>query len=101
MSTTKFEIENFSGKNNFELWKLKKRDLLVQQGLQKSIDGKRKRPLTMTNDEREKLVAITLSTIQLCLADDVLFNIVEKKSAVSLWSKLESLYMTKSSTNII
>ena len=36
MSSKKFEIEKFSGKNNFELWKLNMWDLLVQQGLQKS-----------------------------------------------------------------
>ena len=34
MSSTKFEIEKFRGKNNFQLWKLKMWDLLVQKGLQ-------------------------------------------------------------------
>ena len=63
MSRTKFEIEKFSGKNNFDLWKLKMRDLVVQQELQKSLDDKRKRPLTMTYDEREELDASALSTI--------------------------------------
>ena len=43
MSSSKFEIEKFSGKNNFELWKLKMRDLLVQQGLQKALDGKKEK----------------------------------------------------------
>ena len=41
MSSTKFEIEKFNGKNNFDLWKLKMRDLLVQQGLPKDLDGKK------------------------------------------------------------
>ena len=57
MSSTKFEIEKFNGKNNFELWKLKMRDLLVQHGLQIALDGKRKRPLTMTDDQWEDLDA--------------------------------------------
>ena len=99
MSSTKFEMEKFNGKNNFELWKLKMQDLLVQQGLQKTLDGKRNRPLTMTDDEWEELYSIMLSTIHLCLEDDVFFNIVEEKSATSLWSKLESIYMTNSVTN--
>ena len=43
MSSAIFEIEKFNGKNNFELWKLKMRDLLVQQGLQRALDGKRKK----------------------------------------------------------
>ena len=50
----------------------------------------------MIDDEWEDLDAKALSTIRLCLADDVLFNIVEEKSAASLWSKLPSMYMTKS-----
>ena len=101
MSSTKFEIEKFNGKNNFDLWKLKMRDLLVQQGLQRALDGKRKKPLTITDDEWEDLDAQALSTIHLCRADDVLFNIIGETSTASLWNKLESLYMTKSVTNII
>jgi hypothetical protein len=30
MQSAKFEIEKFNGKNNFELWKVKMQDLLVQ-----------------------------------------------------------------------
>ena len=63
MSSTKFEIDKFSGKNNFELWNLKMRDLFVQHGLQKSLYGKRKKPVTMRDDEWEELDAITLSII--------------------------------------
>ena len=99
MSSTKVEIEKFRGKNNFEMWKLKMWYLLVQQGLQKSLDGKRNKPLTMIYDEWEELHGRALISIRLCLVDDVLFNIVEEKSATSLWSKLESIYMTNSVTN--
>ena len=58
----------------------------------------KKRPLTMTDDEWEDLDVKALSKIRLCLVYDVLFNIVGEKSTVSLWGKLESLYMTKSLT---
>ena len=43
MQSLEFEVEKFSRKNNFELWKLKMRDLLVQQGLQKALAGKSKK----------------------------------------------------------
>ena len=59
------------------------------------------KPLTVADDEWEDLDAKALSTIHLCLMNDVLFNIIGEKSATSLWNKLESLYMTKSVTNII
>jgi hypothetical protein len=52
------------------------RALLVQQGLQKELAGKTKKPTTMTNEEWEDRDAKSLSTIHLCLADYVMFNIV-------------------------
>jgi hypothetical protein len=101
MQSSKFEVEKFSGKNNFDLWKLKMRDLLVQQGLQKALAGKPKKLAAMTEWEWEDLDAKDLSTIHLCLADEVLFNIVGEDTTSGLWSKLESLYMTKSLTRRI
>ena len=53
----------------------------------------------MIDDEWEDLDAKVLSTICLCLADDVLFNIIGETSVASMWDKLESFYMTKSVTN--
>ena len=37
----------------------------------------------------------------MCLADEVLREVVSEKTTASLWLKLESLYMTKSTTNQI
>jgi hypothetical protein len=96
-----FEVEKFSGKNNFELWKLKMRDLLVQQGLQKVLEGKTKKPTRMIDEDWEDLNARALSTIRLCLADEVLVNITREETKTSLWNRLESLYMTKSLMNKI
>ena len=101
MQSSKFEVEKFSDKRNFELWKLKMRDLLVQQRLQKALTGNSKKPTTMTNEEWEDRDAKSLSTIHLCLAHEVLFNIIGEDTTSGLWSKLESLYMTKSLTSII
>jgi hypothetical protein len=39
VQSEKFEVEKLKNKNNFELWKLKMWDLLVQQGLQKELVG--------------------------------------------------------------
>ena len=55
----------------------------------------------MTEDEREDLDSKALSTIHLCLVDDVLFNIIGETSATSPWNKLESFYITKSVKNEI
>ena len=101
MQSAKFEIENFNGKNNFEIWKVKMHDLLVQQGMVKTLLGKAKQPASITDEDQDEMDARALSSIRLCLADDVQFNIVLEKTIVSLWTKLESLYMTKSLTKRI
>jgi len=101
MMNANFKVEKFTGKNNFSLWKLKVRDLLVQQGLHKVLDEENKKPYSMTTSDWEDLGAQALSTIMLCMADEVLFNIVEESAMASLCEKLEKLYMTKSLTNRI
>ena len=47
------------------------------------------------------LYSRSLSTIRLSLEEDVLFNIVGEETTTCLWSKMESIYMTKSLTNEI
>jgi hypothetical protein len=101
MQSSKFEIEKFNSKNNFELWKLKMHDLPVQQGVVNALLGKAKQPATIIDDDWDEMDARVLSTICLCLVDDVLFNIFSEKTTTDLWTKLESLYMTKSLTSII
>jgi len=98
---SKFEVEKFSGKNSFVLWNLNMQDLLVQQGLQKALAGKSKKPANMKDEDWEDLDARALNTICLCLTNVVLFNITEDKTTSSLSTKLESLYMTKNLSNII
>jgi len=67
VQSSNFEVEKFSSKNNFELWNIKMRDLLVQQGLQKDLVGKSKKPTNMTEEDWEDLDARSRSTICLCL----------------------------------
>ena len=95
------EIKKFNGRNKFEIWKVKMHDLLIQQSAAKALLGKSKQPYTMIDDEWSDIDNRALSGIWLCLADDVLFNIVSKKTTSSLWTNLEKLYMTKSLTNRI
>ena len=57
MTNAKFEVEKFTGKNNFALWKLKVRDLMVQQGLHKALDGAKKKPANMIDSDWEDLDA--------------------------------------------
>jgi hypothetical protein len=92
----KFEVEN-----KFQLWKLKMKDLLLKQGFQKDLEGKSKRLACISYKEWDDLDTRALSSIILCLEDEVIFNIVDDKTIVGLWSKMESIYMKKSLKNKI
>ena len=99
--SARLEIEKFNGKNNFEIWKVKMHDLLVQHGVANALLGKSKQPYNITDNEWAEMDERAISAIRLCLADDVLLNIVSETTAAGLWTKLEKLYMTKSLTNRI
>jgi len=94
----KYKVENFDGHNSFSLWRVKMRALLAQQGLYMTL-WKDKLPTTMKKDDQEELDIKALSAIQLCLSDEVLQEVVDEMTAIELWLRLESLYMTKSITN--
>ena len=63
----------FNGKGNFGLWQKRVKALLVQQGLPKTLQGKSAKPAGMSNEDWEEMDLKTASTIQLCLADEVMY----------------------------
>jgi hypothetical protein len=74
---------------NFELWKLKIKDLLVDRE-QWKIVCLGTIPAGMSMEEWEKLKRISRSTIQLCLANPVLLNFSGKDLAKKPWDMLEA-----------
>ena len=73
--------------------------VLVQQGLSHALKGEASLPATLTDAEKKELIEKAKSTIILCLGDKALREVAREPTAVALWLKLESLYMTKSVTN--
>jgi hypothetical protein len=117
VSSSRIKIEKFNGKN-FELWKLRIEDLLVDKeqwipldpGTQpigtpststQAIDTQpTSTPTTgMLKEDWEKLDRRTRSTIQLCLVDSVLLNVSRESTTKELWDKLGNLYQSKSLVN--
>ncbi|RVW26896.1 Retrovirus-related Pol polyprotein from transposon TNT 1-94 [Vitis vinifera] len=78
MSSQKFEVEKFNGSNDFTLWKLKMKALLVQQKCAQAIEGEETLPVGLTAAEKEEVVS---------------------RAHIGLWRKLESKYQKKSLTN--
>ena len=75
------------------------RAVLTQNGLKKALDGKSKKPTSMTDEKCDKLDEKALSAIQLCLSKEVLSEVASENTTAAIWAKLESLYMTKSLAN--
>ena len=72
LSATRFEIEKFNGKNDFSLWCVKMRALLMHKGLWKAQKGKNALPATVLDEEKENLLERAHSAILLSLGDEVL-----------------------------
>nr|CAD1827502.1 unnamed protein product [Ananas comosus var. bracteatus] len=53
----------------------------------------------LSPEQKVKIDDKALTTIQLCLSDEVLREVLNEKIAAGLWLKWESLYMTKFLTN--
>lgn len=67
-------------------------------GTIQSFSGKGKTPCDNVKDDKEELDIRAHNTIQLCLTDEVLYEllweVIDEVYAVKSWLKLESLYMT-------
>lgn len=98
-SSGKIEIEKFNG-HSFELWKLKMEDLLVDKDQWIVVDPCTK-PTGVADKEWKKLDRKEKSTIQLCVSDSVLLNVLGEAMAKALWDKLGTFYQSKSLVNKI
>jgi len=91
---SKWDIEKFTRDNDFGLWKVKMEAVLIQQKCEKALKDEGALPVTMSRAEKTEMVDKAL-----CLGDKVLREVAKEPTAASMWSKLESLYMTKSSAH--
>lgn len=73
--------------------------LLVQQGLFKALKGVDNLSKEINDEEKKDLMEQACSAIQLFLSDLILRKVAKETTTARLWTKLESLYMTKSFIN--
>ena len=93
---TKFDLEKFTGSNDFKLWKMKMEAILIQQGCDKALKGESNMPLTLMQEEKKSMIDKAKSVIILCLGDKALREVAREKTAAGIWAKLELMYMTRS-----
>jgi len=70
--------------------------VVIHQRAEKALKGEGALPVTMSQAEKTEMVDKARSAIVLCLRDKVLRDIEKEPTTTSIWSKLESLYITKS-----
>lgn len=102
MGTTKFDVEKFTGDNDFGLWRIKMRALLVQQDLQEALKGEKMSSFSIETDKEKvhkEILQKARSALILSLGDKILRKVTNKDIVASIWLKLENLYMTKSLAN--
>ncbi|KAH9671115.1 hypothetical protein KPL70_017228 [Citrus sinensis] len=98
MGSVRLEVEKFTGENDFHLWRLKMRALLVHQGLDEALaeESSSKKPRKVSVEDLLDVLDRAHSAIILSLGDGVLREVGGEKTAGGLWKKLEDLYTKKS-----
>nr|GEV60523.1 retrovirus-related Pol polyprotein from transposon TNT 1-94 [Tanacetum cinerariifolium] len=96
MTGAKFDIEKFDGTGDFELWRVKMRALLIQHRCEAALEVL---PADMKAQTKAELNMKAHNTVILCLGNKVLREVTGETTAAEVWSKLETLYMTKSLAN--
>ncbi|KAL8530274.1 hypothetical protein ACS0TY_007344 [Phlomoides rotata] len=98
MASMKLDVK-FTGKNDFGLWKVKMKALLVHLGLASALKMEEDGESSVTAAKRIEIGEKPHSAIILCLGDKPLRDVSKEKNAIDVWRKLESLYQTKSVSN--
>jgi len=78
------EVEKFTGLNDFGLWQLKMRGLLVQQGLLEVLEGESKLDRTMVEKDKTALSGKAHNAIVLSLCGKVLRQVSKEKIVTGL-----------------
>lgn len=80
----KFHLKKFNGSNDFTLWKVKTRELLVQKGGAEKWEGEAKLPKDITTEKKVDILEKAHNTILLSLTKEVLREIVDQTRVVVL-----------------
>ena len=100
MASMKYDLPLLDFKTRFSLWQVKMRAILAQTNdLDEALEGFGKKKKDKWTDEEKHKNRTTLSLIQLHLSNDILQEVLQKKTATKLWLKLESIYMSKNVTS--
>jgi hypothetical protein len=91
----KWDIEKFTGSNDFGLWKVNMMTLLIQNKCVKALKGEPQISAHLTPAEKYEINDKAINAIILCLGDKVFREVAKETTNMVMWTKLDSLYTTK------
>ena len=89
MPSTKYEIQKFTGVNDFGMWHLKMKALLVQQGCLEALKGESAMTEALTIAEKTTIIEKAHGAIWLSHGDMVLRQVSKETTEAGLWVKLK------------
>ncbi|KAH9800560.1 hypothetical protein KPL71_000707 [Citrus sinensis] len=95
MAGSKIDLEKFTGKNDFNMWKVKMEALLITQGLGDALEPIIKKEgleastssLSLTPQQAAEIDKKARSTIILSLGDSVIREVARERTVADLWAK--------------
>lgn len=105
MSTLWFDLDKFDSNEDFSLWKEKLIVVLIHQNLDGALIGEtklgEKKKSEETSEDTKVMMKKARYAIVMHLSNNVLRQVIGEESPAGMWSKLEQLYMTKTTSNKI
>ncbi|KAL8473661.1 hypothetical protein ACS0TY_030488 [Phlomoides rotata] len=92
MASMKLDVEKFSGKNDFRLWKVKMKALLDHHSLAIALKSDEDEESSISREKKIEIMEKAHSAIILCLGDKPLRKVWKEKTVIEVWKKLESVY---------
>ena len=84
MASTKFDIEKFTWKSDFGLWRIKIKALIVHQGIQDTLLGEEALSNNLSKKEKQDILDKAQSTLILSLRDRALNEVLRKTLAATI-----------------
>ena len=81
----KFNIDKFDASGDFGIWRRKVKALLSQQKILNAIEGPKKLPDNMKEEQKNDMLEMALGTIILNLSDNVLREVNGETNACNVW----------------
>ncbi|KAG8499288.1 hypothetical protein CXB51_005805 [Gossypium anomalum] len=99
MASLKYEIPLLDRNTRFALWQIKMQAVLVQMDLEDALLGVDKMPSILIDEEKKRKDRKVLTQLYLHLSNEILQDVVKKKTIAALWKRLEQICMSKTLTS--